>query len=192
LGELVGEGSLLALGDSKGLFAQRNGNGDIRVYVALCTASAKDALALIDNHHPRHTRRQLLQSFDGWNSNVVDLLRLSEDSFVARPLYALPSRQQWTPFAGITLLGDAAHVMPPFTGQGANLAMLDALELAQCLSDDTHATLPEAIMCFERHMLERMAPAIAETLASQAMMMSPDAPGSLLAEISRRLADASP
>jgi len=60
----------------------------------------------------------------------------------------------------ITLLGDAAHPMSPFKGQGANQALLDALSLARALHRircREGRTLEEALECFENEMVDRSA-----------------------------------
>lgn len=74
-------------------------------------------------------RSSLLAQSDGWAAPVLDLLRHGT-AFVHRPLYVLPVSHTWTHVPGVTLLGDAAHLMPPL-GAGANLAMLEGAELAK-------------------------------------------------------------
>ena len=54
----------------------------------------------------------------------------------------------------IVLLGDAAHPMSPFRGEGANMAMQDALVLADALVK-SGANLEAALSCYEREMLQR-------------------------------------
>ncbi|WP_123863530.1 FAD-dependent oxidoreductase [Burkholderia plantarii] len=86
------------------------------------------------------------------------------------------------PAAGVTLLGEAAHIMPLFTGRGVNLAMLDALEFAHCLSAGRFDTLDAAIPAYETAMLARTSGAIEETPVARDLMCAPDAPAGIVAD----------
>lgn len=143
LARMVGDGTMMAKGGGRGLAAQRNSNGHVRVYAML-----RGALDL-DFTDTEAVREHLLGLFDGWGENLRDLLRGNDGPFAHRPLHVLPVPHTWETVQGLTLLGDAAHLMPPL-GVGANLAMLDGAQLATAL-----ATEPDPVRAYESVMLPR-------------------------------------
>jgi 2-polyprenyl-6-methoxyphenol hydroxylase-like FAD-dependent oxidoreductase len=96
-------------------------------------------------------------------------------------LYTVPVEQHWNERRGLTLLGDAAHVMPPFTGQGVNMALVDALELVTALTSTEHPGVDDAIAAYETTMLARMSKAIAATHVAQDTLLSPEGPAAVIA-----------
>jgi 2-polyprenyl-6-methoxyphenol hydroxylase-like FAD-dependent oxidoreductase len=186
LARFVGPGSILALGDNMGLMAQRNANAHIRIYAALRVAENWTENCGFEFSDPAAVRVALLSRFQGWSDRLLDLLRDSDAIFQPWPLFTFPPEQSWRRQPDVTLLGDAAHMMPPFTGKGANYAILDALELANRLTSDGFADIPAALADYESAMLDRMSGAISETLAAQDLMIAADAPDGLAALIQKR------
>jgi 2-polyprenyl-6-methoxyphenol hydroxylase-like FAD-dependent oxidoreductase len=80
------------------------------------------------------TVREFLAEFEGWDSRLLDLIRAAGTPGRWALLDRAPLRQ-WS-HGSVTLLGDAAHPMFPFFGQGAAQAIEDAFVLAQCLAAD--------------------------------------------------------
>jgi 2-polyprenyl-6-methoxyphenol hydroxylase-like FAD-dependent oxidoreductase len=165
LAELVGPGNLWCVGANQILAAQRLGDGGIRVGISL-----RDEGRDIDTYR---SKRALLELFDGWDARLTALIEAGDGAPVPRRIEAMPVGARWAGRPGVTLIGDAAHLMPP-VGEGANQAMLDAAELAGALA--AHPTDPEtAIRAYEEAMFTRTH-AIAEMSARvQAMMLSPTA-----------------
>ncbi|WP_058379014.1 FAD-dependent oxidoreductase [Pandoraea norimbergensis] len=140
---LVGRGTMFSLHDNMGLIAQRNGGGHVRVYAAFRRPENwADALG-VNTQDPAQMRAALLQCFAGWSPQLLALISSCLDVIVTRPIYTLPGDFGWRPVAGLTLLGDAAHLLPP-VGFGVNLAMLDAAELATALTLDGDWTVQVA------------------------------------------------
>ncbi|EXU61907.1 FAD-dependent oxidoreductase [Streptomyces sp. PRh5] len=171
--ELVGRGSMFALADEKGLFAQRNGGGRIRVYTAVKAPEEWSRSGLVDPADPAATRKRLLDLFPDWDEGLRALIADSDGPLVPRPIHVLPIDHRWDRVPGITLLGDAAHLMSPFAGAGANLAMLDGAELALALA--AHDDLETALHAYETAMFPRAEVAATQSADHLVDFFQPDA-----------------
>lgn len=115
------------------------------------------------------------EEFQGWDVIWEELFENASAAFVPRPQYWIPIDQTWEALPNLTMLGDAAHLMPPYAGEGVNMAMLGALELSQCLTNDTYPDTLSAIAAYEAQMCIRASETGAMTLASTEALHSPDA-----------------
>jgi 2-polyprenyl-6-methoxyphenol hydroxylase-like FAD-dependent oxidoreductase len=165
LAELVGPGNLWCIGVNQILAAQRLGDGSIRVGISL-RAEDRD----IDTYG---SKRALLDMFEGWDSSLTALIDAGDSAPTPRRIEAMPIGTRWASQPGITLIGDAAHLMPP-VGEGANQAMLDAAELAGELAANP-ADPDSAIRTYEEAMFTRTHPIAEMSARVQAMMLSPTA-----------------
>ena len=146
----VGRGTLFSIHEGKGIFAQRNGNALVRVYAAFKTDPG-------DTDRPEKTlagigKEALLSRYAGWSPTLLSLIGDADRIAAVRPIVSLPAGTRWPATTGLTLVGDAAHVMPPM-GVGVNLAMLDAAELAEAIT--RHSDWQAAVSAQEAVMLER-------------------------------------
>jgi 2-polyprenyl-6-methoxyphenol hydroxylase-like FAD-dependent oxidoreductase len=180
---LVGPGTMFALSDGKGFIAQRNGDGRIRVYIAVRADEEWVAAEVVVPDNPAATRARLLEIFDGFADSLRALIADSDGNLLLRPIYALPVGHRWDRQPGITLLGDAAHVMSPFAGEGANLAMLDATELAIAVAE--HADLDSALTGYERAMFPRAEQAARWSADNLVDSFAADAPQRMLDQMAQ-------
>jgi 2-polyprenyl-6-methoxyphenol hydroxylase-like FAD-dependent oxidoreductase len=141
--------------------AQRNGDGRIRVYLAMRAEDEHWVSTEVVDADPRQTRLRLLELFDDFAEPLRALIADGDDVFVPRPIHALTIGHCWPRVPGVTLLGDAAHVMSPFAGEGANLAMLDGAELALGLA--AHDDIESALGAYEAAMFPRAEEAARES-----------------------------
>ncbi|WP_329153395.1 FAD-dependent monooxygenase [Streptomyces sp. NBC_01456] len=139
----VGGGSLMAPTPGREIFAHRERGDTLHAYVSL--SEPQEWFAAIDFTDAAVATARIAQEFDGWAPELTALITDCDTAPVLRPLYTLPTGRRWERVAGVTLLGDAAHLSAP-NGEGANLAMLDGAELGKALAahpDDIEAALTE-------------------------------------------------
>ncbi|MFB7615810.1 FAD-dependent oxidoreductase [Kitasatospora sp. NPDC056181] len=180
LATMVGRGNYWVLGNGQSLSAQRNGDGRVRVYLSFYdTAENWLATSGIPFDDPATARARLIDLFAGWDPRFTALIAACGDTVLTRSITTLPVGLTWPSNPGITLLGDAAHLMPP-VGQGANMAMLDGALLGLALAarpDD----LPAAVEEYEREMFDRTGAVGRQSASMQEMLASPDAGRKMLA-----------
>ncbi|MEU6179398.1 FAD-dependent oxidoreductase [Streptomyces coeruleorubidus] len=171
LAGLVGEGTMLASTGSRALLAQRNSSGHIRVYIAFRAPQDWHVAADVALDDTAAVRAHLLRMLEGWDESLLGLVWRNDGGFVNRPVFVLPAPHTWEHVPGITLLGDAAHLMPP-VGLGANLAMLDGADLAHALIAES--TVDDAVRAYESVMLPRSAQAALDCASTLDDLIPPE------------------
>jgi 2-polyprenyl-6-methoxyphenol hydroxylase-like FAD-dependent oxidoreductase len=169
---LLNGGKIMAFGNGKCMLGGQKGNGNIGFYASFKTGEHWAADSGID----LSDKGQLLQWFKteyaGWSSIWYEIFEHVATPVIPRPIYCMPLDQAWEALPNATLLGDAAHVMPPFAGEGANTAMYDALELSEYLTASTHPTLQQAIAAYESSMRKRASQAAKRSIDNGERMHS--------------------
>ncbi|MEU6772399.1 NAD(P)/FAD-dependent oxidoreductase [Streptomyces sp. NPDC046759] len=175
--QAVGKGSLFALAPGKGISAHREPDGVLHTYVTL--NKPQEWTDGIDFTDVGTATARVAAEFHGWAPALTALITDGETAPVLRTVHALPIEHRWNRAPGVTLLGDAAHLMCP-SGEGANLAMYDGAELGNALAahpDDIEA----ALTLYEEALFPRSAAAADEAYRIHTLCLDGNAPHSLVA-----------
>ena len=163
LGRLVGHGSLWALGHDQNLTAQRESSGLVRVS------------AMVRSTPPWRPagRSDVLQRYADWSPALTALVEAADEPVVTREIRVTPPGMRWPSHPSLTVVGDAAHLMPP-VGEGANQALRDAADLAaEVIASPDDA--PGAIARYETQMRARIGPIERNSAKMQKLILSPTA-----------------
>lgn len=118
-----------------------------------------------------------------WHDPIPQILAATLESQISGyPVYdrELLNSEMLEQVGPVTLIGDAAHPMSPFKGQGANQALLDALALARGISQGCRplsqwrevGVRESVLTAFESEMLERSASKVKDSAAAAAFLHS--------------------
>ena len=123
--------------------------------IVICATSHEDSAALRDQDTwvIESNNEELKQRFGDWEHRVQKLCGMAK-SFLKWRLFDLPVLERWVhPSGKACLLGDAAHPMLPYLGQGAAQAAEDAAVLAKCLREMEDVS--EALEMYQKIRLPR-------------------------------------
>ena len=177
--ELVGAGMMLALGNGKGFLGHRDPDGSLHIYVALQTSADWATSGEIDFTDVEKAKVALDELFSDWHKDLRLFIAEADGELVPRPIHALPIGHRWDRVPGVTLLGDAAHLMSPFAGEGANLAMLDGAELAAALVANPGST-EAALTQYETALFPRSEASAQDSADNLITCFAPDSPQGML------------
>lgn len=175
LNELLKGGKIFAFGDEQSLILSAKGDGTLSFYTGCKIDENWATTSGIDFTNKAQVFNWFKTAFGTWDHVYQELFEFEELVCIPRPQYYYPLDQKWETLPNLTMIGDAAHLMPPYAGEGVNMAMQDALELSQQLTSDAFPDLQTAIAAFEKQMLVRASAVTQDTLDSTAMLHSKDA-----------------
>src|SRR6266699_3190069 len=107
-------------------------------------APAKGDLDMIVNEE---WQERMLELFREELPLISEMIRATESTIIAYPIYDIFRQPIWHQ-GPVVLVGDAIHAISPNAGQGASLAMEDAIVLAKCLRE--REDLSQAFATYER------------------------------------------
>jgi 2-polyprenyl-6-methoxyphenol hydroxylase-like FAD-dependent oxidoreductase len=152
--EAVGRGTLMAMAPGRAIFTHRYANGTLHTYAVL--KKPEDWIGRIDFIDQATALARVAEEFDGWAPELTALITGSDTAPVVRLIHALPVGHRWNRAPGVTLLGDAAHLMPPSGEGGANLAMYEGAELAKAIAANP-CNVEAALAAYEMDLFARSA-----------------------------------
>jgi 2-polyprenyl-6-methoxyphenol hydroxylase-like FAD-dependent oxidoreductase len=102
---------------------------------------------------PEEFRVELLELFEADRTPAVDIIKATPKIYPPWVTYDFPTVPIWRTDRMI-IVGDAAHAASPASGQGASMAIEDAVTLGRCLRDIPD--LPQALAAYESLRRERV------------------------------------
>jgi 2-polyprenyl-6-methoxyphenol hydroxylase-like FAD-dependent oxidoreductase len=185
--EFTKGGKVMAFGNEQFIGYGTKGDGSIMFVASFKVPENWVTQSSIDFKNKEQVFTWFKETYATWSAEWHEFFTNDDVHFILRPQYYFPLNQTWVTQDNLTMLGDAAHRMPPFAGEGANVAMQDAFELAECLTGNKFPDIKTAISHFEKQMVTRGAEATQDTIENTERMHSKTALEQMLAFFSQVL-----
>jgi len=183
---LVNRGSMFSFGDHKSVSVQQMGDGSLNCSQWSVTPEDWQKHVNYDIKDAEAVKTAMLEKVHDWAPGLRAAIEgLDKDHFDPWSLYMLPVDFKWEHKPGVTLIGDAAHLMSPFAGEGVNAAMKDSLDLSEAIvaaaESGDNTTMDGNIRKFERRMFSRNSKIAKTTYGMMScMFLTPGAPNSTI------------
>lgn len=164
LWKLVNDGKLFALEEGKTFFCSSKADGTLTILIGIKTEDNWVTNSGINFKDKSSVAEWFKNEFRTWNTDWQEIFETNEISIIPRPMYHFPIDQYWKPLPNLTIIGDAAHRIPPYAGEGANQAMADALDFYEIFCFGNYETIEDAVSLFENKMRSRMEEITEDTL----------------------------
>jgi 2-polyprenyl-6-methoxyphenol hydroxylase-like FAD-dependent oxidoreductase len=173
--KLLRGGKLMAFGDEKNILMGQKADGVIGFYASFRAEENWVLKSGLDFSDTSQVLDWFKKHYAEWSEIWNQLFENTTTQFIPRPINYMPLDQSWETLSNVTVIGDAAHLMPPFAGEGVNMAMLDALELSESLTDRNSTTLHDSLLIYETSMRKRASQITKESLDNGEIMHHVDA-----------------
>jgi 2-polyprenyl-6-methoxyphenol hydroxylase-like FAD-dependent oxidoreductase len=180
ISEILRGGKIMAFGNEQNILMGQKANAEIGFYASFKADENWAVASGLDFSDQSEVLKWFQKEYPDWSSVWYELFENTSTPFIPRPIYCMPFDQTWNTVKNLTIIGDAAHLMPPFAGEGVNMAMLDALELSEALTSSQFNTIESAIAEYEMNMFKRASKIAKESLENGERMHSENALATML------------
>ncbi len=174
INQLLKGGKIYAYGDEKYIHVSSKGDGSLDFYISIKEEENWMKNSAINFSEKSQLLSWAKKKFAEWDEVWFELFENVSLPLLIRPQYCIPFDQTWDAQPNLTVLGDAAHIMPP-SGEGVNFAMLDALDLSEFLTSENYDDLKSAVAAYEEPMRARASKEAQDSLEMVEWMHSENA-----------------